>query len=74
MLTYSLNVSLQVADSTGIVDPEKLFHFATTTWAPEVFRLYHPSSNIIAGYLTELLAKIEYLRCMRYVVGTYVLV
>jgi len=70
MLTYSLNFSLQVAESTGVVDPEELFHFATTTWAPEVLRLYHPSSNIIAEYLTGLLAKIQHLEvyevCCRY--------
>ena len=53
---------MQVAESTGVVDPAEILEFASNTWAPEVLRLYHPSSNIIAEYLAGLLTKIQHLR------------
>ena len=52
---------VQVAESTGVVDPAEILQFVSTTWAPEVLRLYHPSSNIIAEYLAGLLTKIQHL-------------
>ena len=52
---------VQVAESTGVVDPAEILQFVSTIWAPEVLRLYHPSSNIIAEYLAGLLTKIQHL-------------
>ena len=60
-IMFSTLLFVQVAESTGVVDPAVNFEFASTTWAPEVLRLYHPSSNIIAEYLAGLLTKIQHL-------------
>ena len=42
---------VQVAESTGVVDPAVILEFTSTTWVPEVLHPYHPSSNIIAENL-----------------------
>ena len=60
-IMFSTLPFVQVAESTGVVEPAEILEFASTTWAPEVLRLYHPSSIIIAEYLAGLLAKIQHL-------------
>ena len=60
-IMFSTLLFVQVAESTGVVDPAVILEFTSTTWAPEVLRPYHPSSNIIAEYLAGLLTKIQHL-------------
>ena len=56
---FSTSLFVQVVESTGVVGSAEILEFGSTTWTPEVLRLYHPSSNIIAEYLAGLLTKIQ---------------
>ena len=44
----------------SVVDSDVVLDFAKSTWFPEVLRIYHPSSNVIAEYFSGLLAKIQH--------------
>ena len=50
-IMFSTLLFVQVAESTGVVDPAVILEFTSTTWVPEVLHPYHPSSNIIAENL-----------------------
>ena len=60
-LVYIVYLISCMAENSGVVTCDEVSQFTTSVWIPEVLRIYHPSSNVIAEYFTGLLAKIQHL-------------
>ena len=52
---------IQLAENTGVIDTSVLKEFMKSTWLPEVIKIHHPTSGVLADYFLGLLSKIQHL-------------